>query len=136
MKKSKLLLTGILMLVVFSFGLGDVAVGKTNDVVFRFAMPWSNMTWDPAVHNDIPRSVPVYNTYDPLMMPVTGKGPVPWVAESYTYSEDGLTYTFKLRKGIKFHDGTELTADDVAFSMNRMMTLKTGYAFLWDGPGW
>lgn len=34
-------------------------------------------------------------------------------------SEDGLTYTCKFRQGVKFHDGTELTADDVIFTFNR-----------------
>ena len=38
-------------------------------------------------------------------------------------SEDGLTYTFKIREGVTFHDGTELTADDVKFSWDRVMTM-------------
>jgi peptide/nickel transport system substrate-binding protein len=44
---------------------------------------------------------------------------VPGLAESWTISKDGLTYTFKLRKGIKFHDGTPLDAKAVAFSIER-----------------
>src|SRR5262249_56200828 len=38
---------------------------------------------------------------------------VPWLAESWSISKDGLWYTFKLKKGIKFHDGTPLDAEAV-----------------------
>ena len=47
---------------------------------------------------------------------------VPWLAESYTASDDGLVYTFKLRDGVKFSDGTDLTANDVVFSLNRHLS--------------
>ena len=43
------------------------------------------------------------------------------LAESWNLSDDGLAYTFKLRDGIKWWDGNDLTADDVVFSLNRMM---------------
>ena len=42
--------------------------------------------------------------------------PVPDLAESFEYDDASLTYTFKLRKGVKFHDGKEFTADDVVFT--------------------
>src|SRR5881628_1913902 len=45
----------------------------------------------------------------------------PGLAESWTISKDGLQYTFKLRKGVKFHDGTPLDAEAVKFSIERQI---------------
>ena len=44
---------------------------------------------------------------------------MPWLADSWEVSEDGLTYTFKLKQGVKFSDGSEVTADDWVFSLLR-----------------
>jgi peptide/nickel transport system substrate-binding protein len=51
----------------------------------------------------------------------TGTKPVGDVAESWTVSKDGLVYTFKLRRGIKFHDGSELTSKDVKASYDKIV---------------
>ncbi|MBM1632866.1 ABC transporter substrate-binding protein [Sulfitobacter mediterraneus] len=45
---------------------------------------------------------------------------VPGLAESWEISDDGLTYTFKLRSGVTFHDGTTMDAEDVKFSLDRI----------------
>src|SRR5438094_2494258 len=59
--------------------------------------------------------------------------PGPPVAESWRVTDGAKTYTFQLRKGIKFHDGKELSADDVVFSLQRMLALKKGISWLWNG---
>jgi ABC-type transport system substrate-binding protein len=50
---------------------------------------------------------------------------VPDLAESFTISEDGLTYTFNLREGVKFHNGRELTAADVKYTLERLVDPAT-----------
>ena len=50
---------------------------------------------------------------------------VPDLAESYEVAPDGLSYTFKLRQGVKFHNGRELTADDVKWSIERAVRPET-----------
>ncbi|HWV23941.1 MAG TPA: ABC transporter substrate-binding protein [Thermomicrobiales bacterium] len=55
--------------------------------------------------------------YDPLVwIDEATMEPKPWLAESWSWSDDGLSLTFKLRKGVTFHDGDPLTAEHVAFS--------------------
>ena len=60
---------------------------------------------------------------------------VPDLAESYEVSDDGLTYTFTMKDGLKWSDGEELNAEDVVYSWNRLVTPETGadYFYLADG---
>ncbi len=60
------------------------------------------------------------NVYDTLVMFDSSMQIVPGLAESWETSEDALTWTFKLRDGVTFHDGSPLTASDVVFSLNRI----------------
>ena len=60
--------------------------------------------------------------FEPLLgaSPIDGR-PIPALADSWTVSADGLTYTFKLNPDAKWHDGVDVTADDVAFSFDAVL---------------
>jgi len=57
--------------------------------------------------------------HDALIKPLPGNDMAPCLAESWKESPDGLTYEFKLREGLKFHNGNPFTAEDVKFSFLR-----------------
>ncbi|PNT90643.1 ABC transporter substrate-binding protein [Clostridium thermosuccinogenes] len=61
----------------------------------------------------------LFNIFEGLVKLDKDGNLVPAVAESYHISEDGMTYTFTLREGVKFHDGSPVTADDVVYSIKR-----------------
>jgi peptide/nickel transport system substrate-binding protein len=61
----------------------------------------------------------LYALHDALAKPMPGKALAPSLAESWTASEDALTYDFVLRQGVKFHNGDDVTAEDVKFSFER-----------------
>jgi len=111
-----------------------LAQGK--DVTFTYIEGQAVTAIDPAKHTDESAHHAVINLYDPLLYPKVAEGsmePGPHVAESWRVTDGAKTYTFQLKKGIKFHDGKELTADDVVFSLQRMLALKKGFAWLWNG---
>ncbi len=59
-----------------------------------------------------------------------GKGVKPWLAESYKLSPDKLRWTFKLRPGVKFSNGTPVTSADVKFSIDKASRTKGGWEFI------
>ena len=94
--------------------------------------PFDNL--DPHAVFDVGRAASRINMYDGLYRWVDNPPKmIPWLAESHTVSPDGLTYTFKLRKGVKFHDGSEMTSADVVYTMERMLAMKKGPAGLFLG---
>jgi peptide/nickel transport system substrate-binding protein len=76
-------------------------------------------------------SVPQFvkeNMYEPLVMN-DQKGEIhPWLAQSWTANANSSQWTFKIRQGVKFHDGKELTAEDVVWSAKHIMNPANGAA--------
>jgi peptide/nickel transport system substrate-binding protein len=95
------------------------------------AMPEGQMTW--ALHFSLaptlfePAETPgvvspfmiFYALHDAMVKPMPGKSMAPSLAESWSMSADGLVYEFVLRKGVRFHTGDPVTAEDVKFTFER-----------------
>ncbi|UVK39829.1 ABC transporter substrate-binding protein [Mesorhizobium sp. AR10] len=83
-------------------------------------------TLDPAIGYDWQNWSMIKSLFDGLMDYEPGTTNLkPDLAESYEISPDGKTFTFKLRHGVKFHNGREMTADDVKYSLDRVTNPKT-----------
>ena len=61
----------------------------------------------------------LYALHDAMVKPMPGNMQAPCLAESWSTSEDALTYEFVLREGVRFHNGETVTAEDVKFSFER-----------------
>ena len=129
-------LTFVLVLLAIAAMLPAPAAAQTK-FVFANESPYD--TLDPHAAFDVGRVAVRLNLYDGLYRWEDNPPKLePWLAESHTVSPDGLTYTFKLRRGAKFHDGTEITAEDVRYSAERILAIKKGAAALLStmiGPG-
>jgi len=91
------------------------------------------VTVDPGEVFEFAGSDMARNIYDRLVMfdPLSlDKGYGPGLAESWTVSEDGKTFTFKMRAGVKFHSGNPVTAADAAWSLQRAVIMKKTPSFI------
>lgn len=77
----------------------------------------------PAVNSNIVGGIGIH-VYESLFAMNVNYEPTPVLADSYEVSEDGITYTIKLREDVKFHNGEKMTADDVVAFMNRWLEIS------------
>jgi len=107
------------------------AAGETTFIVL---VPADTNTLDPAVNYDFAGAPFLGPVYDNLVKSVgTDEATiVPDLAESWEASDDGLTWTFKLREGAQFHDGSPVNAEAVKYSFDRLLAMNTGGAVLFS----
>lgn len=99
--------------------------GKSGGTV-TFTRSVDSTSADPTLwHN--PDIWPFLNVYQPLVS-VDDKGlqVIPSIAEKWDVADDGLTYTFHIRSGVKFGDGSDMTVDDITWSLERARTDERG----------
>jgi ABC-type transport system substrate-binding protein len=95
--------------------------GKAN--VLRYPIPELTKL-DPAMVQDGDSIDVLQQVYEGLTQWGENSQPAPGLAEKWEISADGRTYTFTLKKGVKFHNGREVTAEDVKYSLERATSTK------------
>ena len=99
-----------------------LAQKKGGDMVT--AQPAGTNTLDPHFTASAAARNMMLSMYETLMVIDENTAPIPHLAEKVTVAEDGLSYTFALRKGVKFHSGKEMTSADVKASFDRFGQLS------------
>lgn len=92
--------------------------GETKDSL-TIALTSEPTTLDPQLAADSIGGMIILNLHDPLVRRDSDGNVVPGLADTWEVAEDGMSITFHLHEGVKFQDGSDLTAEDVAFSLNR-----------------
>jgi len=123
MKRKMIGLMGMgLGLLMASFQISPAAA---KPIEMRFSTEMEIASLDPLKSSNNWEWVSVLNIYDTLIFPDPDPKVKfrPWIANSWNITPDGKTYTFHLKKGLRFHDGSEITAEDVVFSMERLVAV-------------
>src|ERR1051325_717424 len=119
MTRRELLALGALGLTAGMPGLA-YAAGAAGQLTWGSHVSLAPTWFDPAETSGIITPFMVlYALHDAVIKPMPGQALAPCLAESWTGSEDGLSFDFILRKGVAFHNGDPVTAEDVKFSFER-----------------
>jgi peptide/nickel transport system substrate-binding protein len=125
MRSCRLVVTALLLVALSLVTGASAAPPKDAMVVGLLAEP---VTMDPPQITDLNSTRVIKRMFEGLTAQELGTYKiVPGLAQSWDISKDGLTYTFKLRPNVKFHDGTPLTAEAVRFCFERQMNDKGPY---------
>lgn len=101
-------------------GLSAPALASKNDGTLRIADQYDATNMDPIGHRDVPSATTSYLLFDTLIFLDSEGNVIPGLAESWELISP-TEFKFKLRKGVKFHNGEEMTASDVKYSFDRAM---------------
>ena len=134
MKRNRMITLAVFLLVsigVFFHGVAHNSVGEAKDKevpfqggVYRRPLEFMPRTFDPALTRDIYSITIIQQLFDGLIQIDQNLNVIPAIARSWKISSDGLTYTFFLREGVKFHNGREIVAEDFVYSFTRMADPK------------
>lgn len=120
MQKQNIICILLVLVLVAMFSMFAFSAGQVKDTLIMGVIS-DAQSLDPHIQNDSHSEQIVAMLYSKLVKFETDGTIVNDLAESYTVSEDKLTWTFKLKEGVKFHNGKELTAEDVKGTYDRFM---------------
>jgi peptide/nickel transport system substrate-binding protein len=110
----------LLVLGISTCGAGPGAAAPEGQMTWAVHVSLAPTWFDPAETSGIITPfLMLYALHDAVVKPMPGSLMTPSLAESWTVSPDGLVYEFVLRRGVKFHNGEPVTAEDVRFSLER-----------------
>ncbi|MCZ6798101.1 MAG: ABC transporter substrate-binding protein, partial [Gammaproteobacteria bacterium] len=134
-KLKKILITCATLL---AFGMGSTQAATPGNTFVMAKDIADIITMDPAEVFELTTGEIAANIYDRIMMfePEDLQNLVGGVAESWEVSNNGKTITFKIRPGQKFHSGNPVRAEDVAWSLQRVVKLNKTPAFIITQFGW
>ena len=93
--------------------------------IYHRMLPNNPPTLDPAFVKDVYSRSVATQIFDGLVQFDALLNPIPAIAEFWEASRDGRTWTFTLRRGVKFHNGREVTAEDFVYSFTRLLDAKS-----------
>ena len=107
---------------------------KGDDTTLKLNLASEPDHLDPALNSSVDGACLAANSFAGLYMYNAEGALAPQLAEGYEVSEDGLTYTFTLKEGLKWSDGSDLTADDFVYAWKRAADPKTAadYSYMFD----
>ncbi|RAI96789.1 peptide/nickel transport system substrate-binding protein [Paenibacillus pabuli] len=104
---------------------GEQAAGQAEGGNLTYALATSPDTLDPHRSGLAVTVRAIRTIYDNLVVQLPDGSIKPWLAKEWSVSEDGKSYTFKLREDVKFHDGTPFNAEAVKFNLDRVIDPAT-----------
>ena len=107
---------------------------KEGDTTLKVELASEPDYLDPALNSSVDGACLAANSFSGLYAYNADRELAPQLAEGYTLSDDGLTYTFTLKDGLKWSDGSDLTADDFVYAWKRAANPQTGadYSYMFD----
>lgn len=100
---------------------GTVSTNEAGEITFTFARPEEIATFDPLNNNALVNTIHNHMVYDCLLATDENYNLSPCLAKDWKVADDNLSITFYLEEGVKFHNGSDFTAEDVKITFGRLL---------------